>query len=110
MLMSFLTRRAFHKTVVSIHVDRATKTAEATVTFDGRIVWIGRVPYRDVETPDRAEGWLSDPVDARAGAERGKLSRLEAIHMSNLRDASPAQHAVDKADDDLANPQPPVIG
>ena len=63
MLASFTVRRNFCKLVVSLHVDCTTKTADALVTYDGRIVYQGwSQPYEAVSTPEKAEAYLSRPV------------------------------------------------
>mgnify|MGYP001163372228 CR=1 FL=1 len=67
MLASFTVRRNFCKLVVSLHVDCASKTAEALVTYGGRIVYQGwSQPYDAVSTPEKAEAFLSRPVGQHA--------------------------------------------
>jgi len=77
MLASFIIRRTFCKLVVSLQVDCERKTADALVTYDGRIVYQGwSQPYDGVSTPEKADAFLSRP----AGQHATFVEHLESIY------------------------------
>lgn len=62
MLASFTIRKTFYKTRITLTVDNERKTADALVTYDGLIMANQPLRYSDLDTPDKAERYLSKPV------------------------------------------------
>lgn len=62
MLAFFKVVRNFHKLRVSIYVDNVLNEAEILVNYDRLVVRKENIPFRDVDTPEKAEAWLSRPT------------------------------------------------
>jgi hypothetical protein len=71
MLAMFQCKKTFCRLTVSLHVDVERREASGTVTYDRRIVRLidGKdVRFHEVDTPEKADAWLSRPM-----GERGSL-------------------------------------
>jgi len=62
MLASFTIRKTFCKTRITLTVDNERKTADALVIYDGLIVANQPLQYFDLDSPEKAERYLSRPV------------------------------------------------
>lgn len=65
MLTQFTIKRKFYKLAATLYVDLEGKNASLTVTYDRRIVALPEIHIYDVNTVEKAEKWLSRPVDER---------------------------------------------